>query len=131
MPMLVKTKLKEVPGKGIGLFLDESVKKDQILYEDDTQFDRILSRKKVLEMPEVLKRFIEVNAAYNTETDTYYLCCDNARFWNHSETPNTFYNSETGRVTALKDIEADEELTSNYREFCDSCKKGDFGFVIK
>jgi SET domain-containing protein len=34
-------------------------------------------------------------------------------------------------VTALKDIEADEELTSNYREFCDSCKKGDFGFVIK
>lgn len=129
--MLVKTKLKEVPGKGIGLFLDESVKKDQILYEDDIQFDRILPRKKVLEMPEVLKSFIEVNAAYNAATDAYYLCCDNARFWNHSETPNTFYNPENGRVIALKDIEADEELTSNYREFCDSCKKGDFGFVIK
>jgi hypothetical protein len=79
----------------VGLFLDESVKKDQILYEDDIQFDRILPRKKVLEMPEVLKSFIEVNAAYNAATDAYYLCCDNARFW-ASLTPS--FAKESGQT---------------------------------
>jgi SET domain-containing protein len=130
MPMLVRTTLKEVPHKGIGLFTVGKINKGEIIYKDDTNFDRIFLKKEVDTFPPVLQEYIHSQAAYNKDTEEYYLCCDNARFWNHSDTPNTKYSRETGLVIALQDIAAGEELTSDYREFCDSCKEGDFGFEI-
>ncbi len=130
MPLLVKTKLREVSGKGIGLFADEFIKKDQIIYQDDISFDRVISKTDLNKMPKVTQEFIKEYAAYSKSKESYYLCCDNARFWNHSDNPNTRYVDSSGAVFALRDIAVDEELTSDYREFCDHCKDGDFGFTI-
>lgn len=51
----------------------------------------------------------------------YILCADNARFFNHSDNPNTHVvedpeDEETADV-ASKDIQIGEELTVDYREF--------------
>lgn len=130
MPMLIKTKLKEVPGKGIGLIADEFIRKGQVVYKDDSDFDRIIPKGQLLKMSPELKEFVKTYASFNSKTNTYYLCCDNARFWNHSDSPNTTYNPDNGLVTALRDIQVEEELTADYRDFCDYCKKEDFGFQI-
>lgn len=130
MPLLVETKLKETKDKGIGLFADEIIKKGQRIYCDDPNFDRIVSEFCYANMSELQREFIKEFAAYSKTKKQFYLCVDNARFWNHSENPNTQYLDLSCEVIALKDIPKGEELTSNYREFCDSCKDGDFGFVI-
>ncbi len=130
MPMLVKTKLKEVPPKGIGLIADEQILEGQIIYIDIKSFDRVFSGDTVNKMDKLLREFVKVNASYSKERDEYYLCCDNARFWNHSKTPNTKYFPENGTVVALQGISRGEELTADYKEFCDSCKQGDWGFEI-
>lgn len=130
MPLLIKTKLNPVPLKGLGLIADEFIIKNQVIYRDDVNFDRIITLKQIKKMPLILQEFILTNAAYSASRKEYYLCCDNARFWNHSENPNTRYLPDSGEVIALRDININEELTSDYREFCDYCKDGNFGFNI-
>ncbi len=47
------------------------------------------------------------------------LCGDDARFFNHSDTPNCFdFPDERGGTTvAARDIDPGEELTSDYASF--------------
>ena len=44
------------------------------------------------------------------------VCLDDARFINHADAPNTADTEET--TTALRDLAAGEEITSDYRSFC-------------
>ena len=46
----------------------------------------------------------------------YELCSDDARFFNHSDEPNTGSISNDTDV-ALRDIQQGEELTCDYRTF--------------
>lgn len=130
MPMTINTVLREIKGKGIGLITDEMIKAGDIIYKDDPEFDKIIPAAQVLKMSPALQNFMSTYASFNKKTDSYYLCCDNARFFNHSENPNTKYNKDNGTVTALRDIAKGEELLSDYREFDDFSKDGDFGFEI-
>jgi len=131
MPLLIKTVLHETLNKGIGIFTKEFIKKDTVIYYDDPAFDRRIPKEIVDKMSPILKEFVTEYASFYEEENIYYLCCDNSRFWNHSEHPNSKYIEWNGTVVALQDIEIGEELTSNYREFCSSCAKGDFGFEVK
>ncbi len=50
----------------------------------------------------------------------YVFCGDDARYFNHSDTPNTRGEESEdgyGETYALRDIEAGEELTGDYNEF--------------
>lgn len=48
------------------------------------------------------------------------LCCDNERFVNHSENPNSITVGDTS--IAARDIAVGEEITENYRDFCEDWK---------
>lgn len=128
MPLLIKTYLKEVEGKGQSLFAKEFIKQGTKIYEDNPLLDRILEKQEVEKLHSVIKEFIEANACYKFDTDTYYLNCDNARFINHSETPNINFNNG---FIANRNIGKDEEIVCDYREIDDYSKNGDFGFCIK
>lgn len=130
MPLLVKTYLKDIPGKGISLIAGEDIDGGKVMYKDDLNFDRLIPKSQVDTMPDAQKEFIERYCAYWKKFDSYYLCADNARFWNHSISANTKYNPEIGEVITLRFIHKDEELTSDYTEFDDYSKEGDFGFEI-
>jgi SET domain-containing protein len=55
------------------------------------------------------------------------LCFDDARFVNHSDTPNiaTDYAQDPyGLDVALRDIEAGEEITMNYENFEERAGRG-------
>lgn len=135
--MTVKTYLKEVEGKGLGLFSTENIKKGDVVYEDDKLLSKIIPDSVVESLGAIQKEFIHKYASYMKENDSWYLCLDDARFFNHSDTPNTFYDTGTyweggkGGCVATEDIPSETEITSDYRQFCDHSNDGDFGFEIK
>ena len=44
---------------------------------------------------------------------------DDARFYNHSNDPNTAWNEEQNAEVAIRDIAVNEEITCDYREWDD------------
>jgi len=126
--LLIKTTLKETPGKGIGLFTLENIQQGSIIHIDETEFDKVYTLEFVKENH--LKEFFDKYAAYNITDRNYYLCSDNARFMNHSFTPNTFYSKKDGQTIAKEDILVGEEITTDYTEFCDSCRVDGLDFKM-
>lgn len=131
--MTIETYLKEVPGKGLGIFSTKHINASDIVYEDDDFMSKIFHNTWIKELPEIQQKFIKKYATYKKDTNIWYLCLDDARFWNHSDTPNTTYiidSKGNGYMVAIHHIPPGTELTSNYREFCDECKDGYFDFEI-
>ena len=127
--LLIKTHLKETIGKGIGLFSSERIQVGRVWHKNESEFDKIYTRQFVEDKG--LTDFFYKYASYNKLADSFYLCSDNARFVNHSENPNTFYNAEKGYCTAIRTIEIEEEITCDYREMCDDIKFNGFDFEVR
>ncbi len=67
-------------------------------------------------MPKIAKAWVLHFGYHNADEDVYVICVDDARFFNHSENPNTDDTSEVETI-ATKDIHKREEITCNYFEF--------------
>jgi hypothetical protein len=130
MPLLVKTQLKEIPNKGIGVISVEKIKINTIVYRDDLNFDILLSQEQVDRMPDTLKSFVDTYCSFIKEYNSYYVCMDNSRFLNHSFNANLKWDDVDKKYIANRDIDMGEELTSNYTEFDEFSKRGEFGFEI-
>jgi len=125
--LVVKTILKESPGKGIGLFAAEQLSKGQIWSEEHPDFDIHLARSLVDQMKNnVYRDFIHIYGEYNETSELFKISIDNGRFINHSDTPNTMYIRQHGYSITTKDIDAGEELTIDYNTICDDFKKKGF-----
>jgi SET domain-containing protein len=108
--LIVKTKLKEIPGKGIGLIADQKIKKGQIVYTYNPIIDIKIKKK---DIPMEAKEFFDTYAV--DEGKNYVLLnTDNARFINHSKTPNTKSLGVFGNNVALCDISVGDEITIDY-----------------
>ena len=111
--LTVKTKLGKSEIAGIGLFADEFIPKDTIIWEYEPGLDIKFSSPEYDSIIDpIYKKFLNTYCfKYNNE---YYLCVDNGRFFNHSNTPNCYSDNtdaiwSTGVTKALRDIEKDEE----------------------
>jgi uncharacterized protein len=124
----IETELKAVERKGIGLFTKEYLPIGKVWHVDETEFDKVYTRE-FIEQKGLLKYFYHY-ATWDKETDTFYLCSDNARFVNHSEEPNTFYDKEKGHCIAIKPIQKGEEITCDYRNICDDSKYNGLDFDV-
>lgn len=105
---------------GLGLFAKESIPKGTKIWEFVPGIDVKIPKDKMLGLPAVLREYLEFYTYQNKVTQDFVLCSDSDRFINHSNTPNTEnvnFGSEEGITVALKNINADEELTTNYRQF--------------
>lgn len=127
--LLIETYLKEVEGKGIGLFAGEKILSGSMWHKDEDIFDKKYTRDFVLSNG--LKKFFYHYATYHLEEDCFYLCSDNARFVNHSENPNTYYDKEKGGCFAVRDIEKGEEITCDYKTICDDSRINGLDFEMK
>lgn len=119
--LLVKTKIGLSPIQGIGLFADQFITKGDYIWRFKKNFDIRVNKDYPNTLPEVAKDYFERYAYQNNETLNYILCSDDARFFNHSDTPNTNCvkdpeDEETANIAA-RDIQPGEELTIDYREF--------------
>lgn len=110
--LLVKTYLDKSSINGIGLFANQFIPKGTLIWDLDLNFDGIFYWPNDSEF---LKKY-----CYR-DGDKYVLCVDDARFMNHSDTPNTS-NGTNHETIANRDIEIGEEITCNYYEIDDDAK---------
>ena len=114
--LLVKTKIGPSKIEGVGLFAAENIKAGTKVWVLEPKLDMSLSKEEVDNFsPSAQEQFYRY-AYLDKVTKKYLLCGDDARFFNHSETPNCD-DSAYDSIYALKDINVDEELTVNYGVF--------------
>lgn len=114
--LLVRTRLGLSPIEGIGCFAAEPLRAGTPVWRFVPGFDRMID-------PDLAAKCDESwLAKYAQEcplTGYWVLCADDARFINHADEPNVsqraplFHPAYVGE--ALRDIEAGEELTMDYR----------------
>ena len=126
--LMVKTRIGPSPIHGIGLFADELIPKGTRIWEYREGVDQRFDQGFVESLPAVAQKQI-LNYSYrNKYTGLYVLCGDDARFFNHSETPNTedigYDQVGEGVTTAARDIQPGEELVSNYRNYDATAREG-------
>lgn len=127
MSLLVKTFIKEstMPGAGMGCFSSQFIPKGTKIWELNTALDRIYTQQDFDRLSDLEKAFVSTYAYKHH--NLYFLCVDNARFFNHSvERCNTLDPSDVYCTFAARDIDAGEEIISNYYEF--GCTEGDSQF---
>ena len=110
--LIIKTKLKETEGKGIGLIADQEIKKDQPVWVYDQIIDIKVYKK---DIPKSAEEFFSTYAVDRGE-DHVLLNTDNARFINHSKKPNTKSLGPLKDNVAVRDIHVGEEITIDYTE---------------
>lgn len=108
---------------GLGLFAAEAIPKGTVIWTFHQGVDLMLSAAVAKALPPPARDFVLKYGYTDKESreKTFILCSDDARFFNHSETPNVISEwSPDGRYVAevsAIDIEAGDELTCDYRAF--------------
>lgn len=119
--LLVQTTLGLSPIEGMGVFAAEFIPKGKPTWRFMHGLDQILSMDLVMTMQEPIRSGLQRYSYLDRKTGLYIYCLDNARFVNHSDTPNTEgqypTNDPFGQDVATRDIQIGEELTCNYRDF--------------
>ncbi len=127
--LLVKTYLNisTIPGIGIGCFAGQNIQKGEKIWQFNPLIDHVFSDEKIEYFTDLEKNFIK---KYSFKSKgLYYLCVDNARFFNHSEENcNTIDPSNENATYASRDIKEGEEILSNYKNF--GVTKEDLNFNI-
>lgn len=104
-----------IPDAGLGLITLDNLIEGQIVEEIDTELYARFSVETVSKMWELQRDFFK---CYSFIQEGYhYLPLDNARFMNHSESPNLSYRDK--KWIANRRIAAGEELFTDYKEFAE------------
>ena len=120
--MLVKTRLGLSAIHGIGLFADQDIPKGTPVWEFTEGFDQKIPTDQIDNVPGPARDDFLTYSYTSIKNGRYYiLCCDNARFFNHSDNPNVIdvpsNTDEEDIDIAGRDIQRGEELTCDYRAF--------------
>ena len=119
--LLVRTELKPSNVHGLGVFAKEFIPKGTRVWEYREGFDYRVSREFVGMLPEPARSTLRHYSAF--WGGGYVISADDARFLNHSETPNLRTFAEPDIDVALRDIQVGEELFEDYREFDESTRE--------
>lgn len=119
--LMVKTRLKPSAIAGIGLFADQDIPAGTVTWRFVPGFDQLYSESDLAALPEPARSDIQTYTYKHEATGKYVFCLDNARFMNHSDSPNTkgvhVSGSIEGYDVATRDIVKGEELTCDYYTF--------------
>jgi len=116
--LLYKSYIKPSAIHGIGLYTAEPIEKGRLMWKFTPPFD--------VAFTDDLWKLLHPDAATYIRHYSYLchfsklwiLCGDNARFYNHSDTPNTEQDpTNIYQDLALRDIKVDEEITCDYGKF--------------
>ncbi len=119
--LLVKTRIGPSPIEGIGLFADEDIAKGTVTWRFTPGFDLLFSDAEIAALPEAVRSMMKSYTYLHQPSGKHVFCVDNARFMNHSDTPNTEGVHAAGAIEgydiATRDIAKGEELTCDYATF--------------
>lgn len=115
--ILVETKIGPSKIHGIGLFADQFISKGTLVQKMMPGFDLIIPESEIYKLSAPARRQF-LKYVYKSKGGQYILCFDDARFLNHSDSPNLTSGDSAEEIDiAARDIKKGEELTVNYREF--------------
>lgn len=120
--LLVKHKIAPSKIGGLGLFADEFIKKNTIIWKNNTDSELIISEEQKLGLSDYMQKVFGFHGYFDKKQKVWKLPLDNSRFMNHKNPSNTFVD-ESGNSVAISDILMDEEITCNYAEF-DGSERG-------
>ena len=127
--LMVETELRASPIHGIGVFLLQPVCRGELIWRFDSRIDRVYTDEEIASLPEQMQRFLRTYSTWHQPTRLWVLCGDNARHFNHSDTPTTVSNAISfGEDRAAADLSAGTELTSDYSTICDNVRQNGRGF---
>ena len=105
---------------GVGLFSSDHLPTGTRIWEYTEGVDWKMTADELSRFPEPFQSRMR-HYVYLGDSGLYVLCGDNARFMNHSFTPNC---DDSGSVTtAFRNIEPGEELTCDYRGFDEESRR--------
>ena len=125
--LLVPTRIAPSRIHGIGVFALAPVARGQAVWQFQQGLDMEFSPDIVEGLPAHVQTFFSHYGYLDRNVKRIILCFDDARFVNHSDTPNvaTDYAQDAyGLDAALRDIAAGEELTMDYGGFEESAARG-------
>ncbi len=121
----VKTYIDKSEIEGIGLFAAEFIPKGTLIWKlsglDQELTDEQISQ---LGLSEIENHYF---LRYSWGKGVIIFCCDDAKYCNHADTPNTYGCPEQ---YALNDIQIGEEITCNYVEIHDDFDFNEFETLL-
>lgn len=120
--LLVKTKIGPSKIEDTGLFAAEPIKAGTKMWVLEPKLDISLSKEEIASLSSAAQEQFYRYAYLDKVTKKYLLCGDDARFLNHSETPNCDESKEYDSTYAMRDIDVNEELTVDYGVFYGNVK---------
>jgi len=123
--LLVPTYVAPSKIEGLGLFAAEPIRKGAPIWRFDAILDQIIPVEVLHRYPPGVRDYI-VKYSYIPRGTAGFrvLDCDNGRFMNHSDDPNTDNSEET--TVATRDIAMGEEITCSYAQFIEGFVEGQF-----
>ena len=113
--LLIETRLKRSRIHGIGLFADKRIRKGTKIWRYSKDIDLVLSPKNLQHLAEPSRKQITAYIYKDIITKQIVLCGDDARYFNHSNTPNVIdVPGDPYLCIAKRNIRKGEELTHNY-----------------
>ena len=127
--LMVDTELRPSPIHGIGVFLLQPVSRGELIWRFDGRIDRVYAEEEMAELPDHMRRFLRRYSTWHESTRLWVLCGDNARHFNHSDSPTTVSNAISfGEDRAAADLPVGIELTSDYNTICDDVRRNGVAF---
>jgi hypothetical protein len=115
--LLIPVRIGQSAIHGLGVFAVAPVAAGTAVWRFTAGFDLDLDPNVVHAQPEHFRAVMLHYGYVDPRLNRFILCCDDARFINHSDTPNLrteFDADEHGVDVAARDIAAGEELTIDY-----------------
>lgn len=112
----IRTSVKPSLTHGLGLFAEERIPAGTVIWCFDPGFDQTFTDDQIEALAPGVRRLIWHYTYRDMNSGLLVLCADNARYFNHSDSPNTYDrpDGEFGETIARVDIEPGEEITNNY-----------------
>ena len=105
---------------GIGLFATEFIPNNTIVWEFDSNVDKVYTPKEFENLHKDNENILSHLGWTNKKTGKIIVPTDNAKYLNYSDLPNCYsvYDEGENEVTTytLRDINIDEEITLNFRD---------------
>lgn len=101
---------------GLGLHAIERIPKGTVVWDHDWPIDQTIPVSARDTLPPHVQKYLAVYGY--REGRNIVLCGDDARYFNHSKTPNC-RSAHGTQTVAIRDIEPGEELTDDYEGFDD------------
>jgi len=124
--LVVRTYVAASKINGLGVFAAQPIPRNHPVWVEHSIFNIVLTPEQVATLPPVSQDYIE-KYAWTDDVGAQHIGVDADKYINHSDDPNCgWVAAGAGISVALRDIEADEEITEDYKTYCNNPSAGNF-----